>query len=545
MRLNLPQFEPLLKPLARDFSSHFTEEESPLFPEFGERKSKRIPIFEELPTLFYAILSKEEFSKLQKELNQIPLKIYIQFLQNYFEEYPHLFTEKWGSYTTAVPFLVVAIDNLKFYNLSLRHIPDRDIRLKTGRFAVKDEYFFSFRVEKDGKTWEISISQATSDSFKATYTFEWYETERYFPLVIYNVPLQVPTSLWNIILLLSQDLLKGSEITDGEDVYPIPIIAFEINRPYFLSGKSIFVRKIFSNSFSWRTLQIYYPKDRSNLEELIHQGLAILDAHKISFLPEYQKDLEAIIFSYGIKGIAAGQVSVEYIGGRAHIFIDLGSFTITAEIILHELLHKTSYTVYTTKTIRESFTSLATYLLLPPEELQKFQQKVLSGELRGGGFFGPDLAYTIFPVFLYQTFLQENPLAFISLYTTPTLEELLAKLPTLFTKKLFHEELTYLCDFRNSDKYLEYDYEYLMNDMNANKIVMQLLAIYYFKEELTKNFTYRLVFLNLWRAAFQQKGVPSSEADIEYHELDPYIKKLPPELVHIVQKILITGSHKS
>jgi hypothetical protein len=544
MKLNLPQFEPLVKPITGEFRAHWSEE-SLLFPEYGEKTIKHwTDPFSSPPIIFYAILSKEEFKKLQQTLDQVPLKKYIHFLQKCFIEYEDLFTNKWHSYDKA-PFLVVNIDSaspLKFYKLKKHYLDNNDIRMKTGRFSVKDDHILTFNVQKDNQNWDIHISTATSEKFKYTFSFEWYETEQYFSLVIFDVPLQVPTSLWNTVLLLSQGLLKSEEITDGEDVYTIPVIAFEVNRPYFISGESYFIQKVFSESFPWRTIQIYYPPNQPELAEFIHQGLAILDKNKISFLPE-KETLDAIIFSYGIRGIAAGQVNIDRIGDHIQIFVDLSQHaTITIEIILHELLHKTSCTINFIKPLRESFTTLATYLLLPPESLEQFEKNALVSpekESRWSHLFGPDSAYTIFPLFLYHTFLKEskNIAAFINLYLSQTEAEFLTKLPEVFSKKFFYEELTYLADFRNEEKYPKYDWDY-MHETDSNSIILQIIAIYFFKEELAKNYTYSLAYLSSRSAGFQEKGKPQNEADFQYYNLDSYIKKLPPAIIQAVRRIL-------
>jgi hypothetical protein len=538
MRLNLPQFATSLKPLLEEFQFQYSEG-SALFPEYGEKRIKQWhDPFEEPPIIYYAILSKEEYGRLQSELNQVPLKKYIRFLQKLFIEPVELITNKWGY--DKVPFLIADKGALKFYNLSTWHVHDWDVRIKTGRFPIKNEFRFSFKVKKGDQSWDITISKADSEVFKDTFSFEWYETEQYLPLIIFNVPIHVPKVLWNITILLAQKLLKAPQISDGVETYTIPVIAFEINRPYFLLGEPYFVQKVFSESFIWRDLQIYYPPDQSALLNFIQQGLSILDGNEISFLPEYLVKMDAIIFSYGIQGLNAGQVSVEFIGGKYYLFIDLDRYAgLKLEVVLHELLHKTSASSRLIKPVRESFTTLATYLLLPEGELQKFQQEVLAGEsLRGYHFAGSDLAYTIFPIFLYQTFCQENPAAFVALYLSHTVEEILAKLPDFFAEKLFYEELSYLCDFSNAEKYLEYDDDYLYEEHNTNHIVLQLLAIYFFKEELTENFTYMLTYLSSRRAGFQQKGMPKSQANFKYHDLDPYIRKLPPSLLQAVRKIL-------
>lgn len=524
--LNLPQFTDVL-----DTPSSFQKDPT-LIVEMGRKRFNRPLEFEESYEVYYGVVSLKILQQLASTIKQLTLKDYIPYLAELFTTFrvPRLFTQY------EAPFLV--IEGLEFDSLYKNTGTEDQIRTKTFTLPIKNYEAISFiiKVPQTELSWHISIKKATTEKFKREYAFTWYADEVYWPIIVYTVDLHIPTKAWNTVLLLSEDLLKRDRISENGLEYTIPRIAFEVNRDLFLMGQALVAKEFFSESFKWRNLTVYYPKGDAALKGFIIQALNILDQDQIHFVPDLEQKIEAIVFSLGIRGLFAGRVTREQIGTRLILYIDLSSYSgITLTVIMHELLHYTSVVIDVNPVIRESFTQLATYLLLPPEIFQKFKEETTSEERKTvSTFFRAGYHYTVLPLFLYETFLKTREKEFLDLFFTTDLPLFYERLTKLFAQKRFYEELAYLLDFKNKEKYVlrEDTYEFLMNEFG--RVVLHLIVIYYNKEIITQDFTYELVTLYYNGAAFRLKG---TEYDIKWVDLTPYYHKLP-ETIQQIFKIL-------
>jgi hypothetical protein len=488
----------------------------------------------------YGIIDKRVVQKLFNEIKEMTLQEYLIDLSKRFTNLSA--HELYTGYD--LPFLILP-GGYEFYSYRVYPTPEDKIRTKTFSLDIKSGRRLSFTVKQGEKAWYVAITRTKSEMLKDRYQFEWHSEKVYWPVIVFDVGLEIPMDVWNTIIMLVADLLKQDVISSTGERYRIPVIAFEIQRNLFLMGRLHLTKKVLSDSISWRDGVVYLPKNKEKLQNFIKEALSILDQRNIEFIPRITKNFGGIIFAFGTRGLAAGSVQTDIIGGKVFIFIDLEKYTgIELSVVMHELLHYVSPIVNAVPVIRESFTNLATYLVLPEEYWTKFQEQVRKAERKVSLWSLSSYHYTVFPMFLYQKFVKGREQLFLDIFSSPTLDILHDRLPELFKEKYFAEELQYLIKYRDEEKYsihssVEDDVWHLVNKEPANAVTL-LLALWYNKEEFTENFHYRIN----WLTASALSLIHKETGYTKFISRKELLAKMPDHLKHILTSTKIANNLK-
>lgn len=387
---------------------------------------------------------------------------------------------------------------------------------KSGKYKVESKFIsiifkgyeiFEFTIKYNDNSQTIKIIRGYKKQYAKKCVFEWYRHKFLIPIIVLIISKELPKKIKKLILLLCSDLITPTIYTDSEDkskryTCKVPTIAFNIDGTVYSGYK--YIASLFLDSFKWKrkdkTYTIYHPKENKEIEEKIKEILIIFNEKDIQFIKDVRKNLKSIIFTYDITKFAKGTVYRTTIDKENVLIIDL-SIDPSKKTILHELLHYTTYSINFIPMLRESFNTLATYLLLPKNQFNKFiKETLLKGEeYEKELIIGTNIyAYSILPIFFYEIIGKNNIDKYFNLFFSDTKEEFIDKLKQIFTKKKFYEEITYLIDYKNTDKNIKSDFleNYTNIKLFADDITRSIFIIYYNKKEFSDNFTKRICYLS-------------------------------------------------
>jgi len=461
--------------------------------------------------VYYLVIDTEIMKKIKNKLiKDYDPKI---FLEEYVRKY------RWDSDIAEYRYFIPKYElKLYLYNIWGIHKATR-IRTKNFSFQAQNGTRLVFKIEEKGIEYTGFVYLIYSDEYEQRIPLEWESLYEPIPILFFDIPLELPSEFRKLVMSVFTKDINPYYIEDGEDLYDVLPIVFDIQENKVLQNEEAFIKALDYTTEKWREYTISYPP---KYKKPIHIALDFLDKNNILFRADQREQIKNIIFSNIITGWA-GTVKTEL----PNIYIDLmGAYE--GNTILHELLHKCTLTEDWLPFLREAFTELMTIILSETPE-KSFSATAESAASKKRSYHRMPGRYILFPYLIYRKFIREKIEIFREMFVAESQDELVKYLKEVFEDKLYYEEILYINDKDRREHHPTYK---LYEEINDYKLFRAMYIIYFFKENFSKEYTYEISAMSPRDVSYTKKGLKVEEyhlgdsIPISYHFAD-YVNKTP------------------
>lgn len=456
----------------------------------------------DVETLYYLVIDTEIMEQIKSELiKRYNPKKFFKFVKK----------ERWYHQVSEYVFYLPD-KNLKLFIYNIHSLQNELIR--TNLFSLElykgtGEYV---KIKIEDQKYVCKIKLGESKDFVEDLSLEWYDRKEQIPLFFFEIPEGTPEQVRKLVLSIFKDDIQPEVIKDGEDIYEIYPIVYDIIKDEPLQNLAALTKKLKYTQGVWRNYNISYKPE---YDKLVKENLEKLDKNKIEFSIDKRNKIKNIIFS-DIRGMTSeGRVTIE----EKNAYIDL--HYAGTDTILHELLHITTITIDWLPFLREAFNSVMTFIIFesPISEFKESMEKTIAKKY---WHISPG-RYVLFPYFIYKKFVIDNIESFKNMFFAEDTTTLNKYLKEVFSDRLFYEEILFLESTRP-------DFAY--DENNDRKLFYVLYTLYFKKEVFSKNYTYQIFDLTGFSVGYINKIT----GEKEYYDYRKFMEDTP-ELKSLLLKL--------